>query len=56
MTGFDNQISGDIEQQIVTIGPSTSAAVRKHNWEVAAEAKEPNLNGIIESILETGHV
>jgi uroporphyrinogen-III synthase len=56
VTGFDNQISVDIEQQIVTIGPSTSAAVRKHNWKVAAEAKEPNLNGIIESILETDHV
>ncbi|HEY5666119.1 MAG TPA: uroporphyrinogen-III synthase [Gammaproteobacteria bacterium] len=56
VTGFENQISVDIAQQIVTIGPSTSAAVRKHNWEVAAEAKEPNLNGIIESILETDHV
>ena len=56
VTGFDNQVSVDIEQQIVTIGPSTSAAVRRQNWEVAAEAKEPNLNGIIESILEADHV
>jgi uroporphyrinogen-III synthase len=56
VTGFDNQISVDIERQFVTIGPTTSAAVRELSWPVAAEAKEPNLNGIIESILETGHV
>lgn len=56
VSGFDNQVSVDIEQQIVTIGPSTSAAVRKQHWKVAAEAKEPNLNGIIESILETDNV
>jgi uroporphyrinogen-III synthase len=56
VTGFDNQVDVDIDAQIVTIGPSTSAAVRAHDWLVAAEAKEPSLSGIIESLLETVHV
>jgi len=56
VTGFDNQIDIDIEPQFVTIGPSTSAAVRAHHWDIAAEAKEPTLSGIIESLLETAHV
>jgi len=56
VTGFRNQVDVDIENQFVTIGPSTSAAVRQHDWDVAAEAKEPSLTGIIESIVETEHV
>ena len=55
VAGFENQIDVDIEQQFITIGPSTSEAVRKRSWDVTAEAKEPSLNGIIESILETDH-
>jgi uroporphyrinogen-III synthase len=56
VTGFDNQVDIDIEPQIVTIGPSTSAAVRAHDWVVAAEARKPSLSGIIETLLETVHV
>jgi uroporphyrinogen-III synthase len=56
VTGFDNRIEVDTEQQFVTIGPSTSAAVREHHWDIAAEAKEPSLSGIIDSMLETDHV
>jgi uroporphyrinogen III methyltransferase / synthase len=56
VTGFDNQVDVDIEAQMVTIGPSTSAAVRALDWPVAAEAKKPSLSGIIESLLETVHV
>ena len=56
VTGFDNQINVDMTRQFVTIGPTTSAAVRAHQWDVTAEAKEPNLSGIIESLLETGYV
>ena len=56
VTGFDNQIDVDTAAQFVTIGPSTSAAVRALDWNVAAEAKEPSLTGIIESIVETPHV
>lgn len=56
VTGFANQVIVDIEQQFVTIGPSTSAAVRDHGWAIAAEAREPSLSGIIDSMLETEHV
>lgn len=56
VTGFDNQVNVDTAAQFVTIGPSTSAAVRALDWNVAAEAKEPSLSGIIESMLETAHV
>lgn len=56
VTGFDNQVDIDIEPQIVTIGPSTSAAVRAHDWIVAAEATKPSLSGIIETLLETANV
>ncbi|HUF73174.1 MAG TPA: uroporphyrinogen-III synthase [Gammaproteobacteria bacterium] len=56
VTGFGNQIDVDIEPQIVTIGPSTSAAVRAHDWAVAAEAKTPQLSGVIDAILEATHV
>ena len=54
--GFANQVDVDTAAHFVTIGPSTSAAVRGHDWEVSAEANEPNLAGIIESLLETLHV
>jgi uroporphyrinogen-III synthase len=56
VTGFANQISVDTEQRFVTIGPTTSEAVREYRWKVAAEAKEPSLSGIIESLMETDHV
>lgn len=56
VTGFNNQIDVDTAARFVTIGPSTSAAVRALDWTVAAEAREPSLSGIIESMLETDHV
>lgn len=56
VTGFVNQIDIDIDPQIVTIGPSTSAAVRTHDWIVAAEARTPSVSGVIDAILEATHV
>lgn len=56
VTGFANQVNVDKAGQMVTIGPSTSAAVRERRWTVTAEAREPSLSGIIESVLETAHV
>lgn len=55
VTGFDNQVKIDLSPKIVTIGPSTSQAVRQHDWPIAAEAREPSLSGIIESLVETAH-
>ena len=52
VTGFANQVDVDIGCQIVSIGPSTSAAVRRHDWPIAAEAAKPGLAGIIDSVLE----
>lgn len=37
---------------LVAIGPTTSAAVRRAGYEVAAEASEPGLEGLIEAIEE----
>lgn len=56
VTGFDNQVNVDKASPFVTIGPTTSAAVRARNWQVAAEASEPSLEGLVESLLETHHV
>jgi uroporphyrinogen-III synthase len=55
VTGFDNQVNVDTARLLVTIGPSTSAAVRERHWNVTAEAGEPSLSGIIESVLEAAH-
>ncbi|MNC95772.1 Uroporphyrinogen-III synthase HemD [compost metagenome] len=56
VAGFANQIDVDKSGVFVTIGPSTSKAVRERRWDVAAEAREPSLSGIIASMLETTHV
>lgn len=55
VAGFANQVDVDRPGVFVTIGPSTSAAIRARAWTVGAEAKEPTLAGIIESLLETSH-
>lgn len=54
--GFDNQVSVDTDLQMVTIGPTTTDAVRERNWTVTAQAKEPSLSGIIASLLENAIV
>jgi len=38
--------------RIVSIGPQTTAAVTAHRLEVAAEAKEHTIPGLVETILE----
>jgi uroporphyrinogen-III synthase len=53
--GFANQVHVDRAGAFVTIGPSTSKAVRAQRWDVAAEAREPSLSGIIASMLEATH-
>ena len=52
VAGFGNQFEVDTDVQMVTIGPSTSAAVREHGWAVSAEAREPDLSAILEAMLE----
>lgn len=50
--GFDNQVSIDMPIKMLTIGPTTTDAVRSRDWTVTTQAKEPSLSGIIESLLE----
>ena len=48
--GFVQQVSVDVAVNVYTIGPSTSAAARAAGLVVTAEAREPSLEGILESM------
>lgn len=48
--GFVHQIDADVPARIVTIGPSTTAAVERLGLAVAAEAREPSLEGMLEAM------
>ena len=48
--GFVQQVAVDVPVRVYTIGPSTSAAARAVGLAVTAEAREPSLEGILESM------
>jgi uroporphyrinogen III methyltransferase/synthase len=48
--GFVQQVTVDVPINVYTIGPSTSAAARAAGLSVTAEAREPSLEGILESM------
>lgn len=48
--GFANQVDIDSSAPLVTIGPSTSAAVRALGLQLAAQAREPSLEGLLEAM------
>lgn len=48
--GFVNRVDIDVEPSLITIGPSTSAAVRARGLDVAAEARTPKLGGLLEAM------
>jgi hypothetical protein len=48
--GFVHQIDADVPARIVTIGPSTTAAVERLGLAVSAEAREPSLEGMVEAM------
>jgi uroporphyrinogen III methyltransferase/synthase len=50
VTGFVNRTEIDADPRIVTIGPSTSDAVRRRGLGVAAEAGRPTLEGLMECL------
>jgi uroporphyrinogen-III synthase len=50
VTGFVQQVTVDVPIKVYTIGPSTSAAARAAGLTVTAEAREPSLEGILESM------
>ena len=50
VTGFVHQVELDVPARIYTIGPSTTAAARSAGLTVAAEAREPSLDGILEAM------
>lgn len=48
--GFVNRVDVDVAPKLITIGPSTSAAVRARGLDVAAEARAPGLEGLLEAM------
>jgi len=57
--GLCQILSGDVEckklmerVKVVSIGPSTSKVIRSYNMEIAIEAKEHTVDGIIDAMLE----
>ncbi len=48
--GFVNQVELDIDAQIYTIGPSTTAAAQNLGLEVKKEAAQPSLEGLMEAM------
>ena len=48
--GFVNRVDVDVAPKLITIGPSTSAAVRARGLDVAAEARAPGLDGLLEAM------
>lgn len=48
VTGFCNRVEPDVPARYFSIGPSTSRAVRAAGLEVAGEAREPSLDGLLE--------
>ena len=48
--GFVQQVAVDVPIKVYTIGPSTSAAARAAGLTVTAEAREPSLEGVLESM------
>lgn len=49
VTGLLNQIEVDGSAALVAIGPSTAAAIRARGLAVAAEAREPSFEGLLEA-------
>ncbi|HEU4619890.1 MAG TPA: uroporphyrinogen-III synthase [Gammaproteobacteria bacterium] len=50
--GFANRVEIDGSAALVTIGPTTSAAVRALGLDVAGEAREPTLDALLDAVLE----
>lgn len=47
--GFCHRTALDAEPALISIGPSTSEAVREHGLTVSAEARRPNFEGLLEA-------
>lgn len=50
VTGFVNQVDVDIDADIFTIGPSTTAAAQAAGLDVEAQAEYPSLDGLMEAM------
>ena len=48
--GFTRQANIPPDAKVISIGPTTSQAVRAAGLEVAAEAQSPDLDGLLEAI------
>jgi uroporphyrinogen-III synthase len=50
VTGFVHLVDVDVDANVYTIGPSTTAAARRAGLAVTAEAREPSFEGILEAM------
>jgi uroporphyrinogen-III synthase len=50
VTGFVNQVAMDIDADIYTIGPSTTAAAQAAGLNVTGQAEYPSLEGLMEAM------
>lgn len=50
VTGFVNQVDVDTSARLVAIGPSTADAAKALGLDIAAEAREPSLEGLLEAM------
>ena len=50
VTGFVNRVKLPVLAQVITIGPTTSAAAVTAGLRVSAEARQPNLDGMLEAM------
>jgi uroporphyrinogen-III synthase len=55
VTGFSNQVTPDCRCRSYSIGPTTTAAMRRQGIRLTAEAREPSLAALIERLEETTH-
>ncbi len=49
VTGFVNQVEIDAAARLISIGPSTSAAIKRAGMKVHAQAQSPSLEGMLEA-------
>src|SRR5690606_143063 len=47
--GFTNQVDVDADVPLIAIGPSTADAIRARGLRVAAEARTPSFEGLLEA-------
>jgi uroporphyrinogen-III synthase len=50
VAGFVQRVDIDVAARVISIGPATSAAARRHGLEITGEARRPTLEGLVEAL------